>query len=92
MVKEVITIINKSRSVPMIYGCDDQLLVVCDLFGDNLVNFNTLFLELLGDALRVPEYQHGEGVHQLYILILGSLVALRILSHVVCGASSSSST
>jgi hypothetical protein len=53
VVKEVITIINKSRSVPRIYACDDQLLVVCDLFGDNLVNFNTLFLaELLGGALR----------------------------------------
>ena len=66
MVEEVITIINESSSVSGIYCGDDQLLVVCDLFRDNLVNFNALLLaKLLGGALSVPEYSYGEGVHPI---------------------------
>ena len=64
LIKEVLTIINESRSVLGIDSSADQLFIVCDLFGYNLVNLNALLLtELLGGALRVLEYPHGEGVH-----------------------------
>jgi hypothetical protein len=66
MIKEVITVIDERSSVSWIYCGDDQLLVVCDLFRDNLVNFNALLLaKLLGGALSVPEYSYGEGVHPI---------------------------
>jgi hypothetical protein len=48
LIKEVVTIINESRSVLGIDSSDGQFLIVCDLFGYNLVNFNALLLtELL---------------------------------------------
>jgi hypothetical protein len=55
MTKEVVTSINKGCSTSGIYRSDYQFLVICDLFGNDFVDFNSLlFAKLFGGALGMP--------------------------------------
>ncbi len=63
--KEVVTSIDKSRSVSGINCSYNQLFVIRNLLGDDLVNLDAFFLvKFLGSTLlSVPKNAHSERVH-----------------------------
>ena len=55
MTKEVVSSIDEGCSESGVYRSDYQLLVICDLFGNDFVDFNPLlFAKLFGCALGMP--------------------------------------
>ncbi len=55
MTKEIVSSIDERCSKFGVYRSDYQFLVICDLFGNDFVDFNPLpFAKLFGSALGMP--------------------------------------